>query len=60
MMLEELERRNYTNSTKRAYLRIVEELAQYFHRSPDQLGPENIREYVAHLFRDRKLSGHRA
>jgi integrase/recombinase XerD len=56
-MLEELERRNYTNSTKRAYLRIVEELAQYFHRSPDQLGPENIREYIAHLFRDRKLSG---
>ena len=57
MMLEELERRNYSNSTKRAYLRIIEELAQYFHRSPDQLGPENIREYIAHLFRDRKLSG---
>ena len=49
MMLEELERRNYTNSTKRAYLRIVEELAQYFHRSPDQLGPENIRESLPPL-----------
>src|SRR5262252_5848875 len=27
-----------------------------FHRSPDQLGPEQIREYTAHLFRDRKVS----
>jgi hypothetical protein len=24
-------------------------LAQYFHRSTDQLGPEDIREYIAHL-----------
>jgi hypothetical protein len=24
-------------------------LAQYFHRSQDQLGPEHIREYIAHL-----------
>ena len=31
-------------------------MARYFHRSPDQLGPEQIREYTAHLFRDRKLS----
>jgi hypothetical protein len=23
-------------------------LAQYFHRSTDQLGPEDIREYIAH------------
>jgi hypothetical protein len=55
-MLEELERRNYTDSTKPAYLRIVAEFARHFHRPPDQLGPEQIREYIAHLFRDRKLS----
>ena len=29
---------------------------RYFHRPPDQLGPEHIRTYTAHLFRDRKLS----
>jgi site-specific recombinase XerD len=56
MMLEELERRNYTQNTSRAYLRAIEELAHYFHRLPDQLGPEQIREYVSHLFRDRKLT----
>jgi hypothetical protein len=42
MMLEELERRNYTESTTRAYLQIVQDFACYFHRSPDQLGPEQM------------------
>jgi site-specific recombinase XerD len=54
--LEELERRNYTQSTTRAYLRTIDEFARHFNRPPDQLGPEQIREYVAHLFRDRKLA----
>jgi site-specific recombinase XerD len=56
-MLEELQRRNYSQLTTKAYLRTVGEFAQYFHRSPDQLGPEHIREFQAHLFSARKLSG---
>jgi site-specific recombinase XerD len=56
MMLEELERRNYTQSTMRAYLRTIEDFARYFKRPPDQLGPEHIREYIAYLFRVRKLT----
>jgi site-specific recombinase XerD len=56
MMLEELERRNYSQSTVRAYVRTVEDIARYFKRSPDQLGPEQIREYQAYLFRERKLA----
>jgi integrase/recombinase XerD len=55
-MLDEIQRRNFTESTRRAYLRIIEEFAGYFHRPPDQLGPEHIREYIAHLFRDKKLA----
>ena len=54
--LEELERRNYSETTTRAYLHTIEDFARYFNRPPDQLGPEQIREYVAHLFRDRKLA----
>src|SRR5215472_14669359 len=54
-MLEELERRNYAASTTRAYLRAVDEYARYFHRSPDQLGPDHIRQYQAYLFCERKL-----
>ncbi len=55
-MLEELERRNYSESTKRAYVRTIEDLARYFKRPPDQLDPAHIRQYQAYLFRDRKLS----
>ena len=55
-MLEKLERRNYTESTTRAYLHTVEEFARFFHRPPDQLGPEEIREYTADMFRVRKLA----
>ena len=56
MMLEELERRNYAQTTTRLYLQTIEDFARYFHRPPDQLGPEHIREYQAYLFRERKLA----
>lgn len=55
MMLEELQRRNYAQSTVKAYLRIVQEFAKYFHQPPDKLGPDQLRQYQAHLFQDRKL-----
>jgi len=54
--LEELVRRNYTESTTRSYLHTIEDFARYFKRPPDQLGPEEIREYTAHLFSVRKLA----
>ena len=55
-MLEELERRNFSQSTTRTYLRTVEDFALYFDRPPDQLGPEHVREYQAQLFTQRKLA----
>jgi len=55
-MLEELERRNFSQSTTRTYIRTVEDFARYFHRRPDQLGPAHIREYQAYLFTKRKLA----
>ena len=56
MMLDELQRRNYSPNTVRSYVHAVEEFARYFRRSPDRLGPDHVREYQVHLFRDRKLS----
>ncbi len=56
IMLEELERRNYAPSTIRAYIRTVEHFARHFHRSPDQLGLEHIRQYQAEMFRTWKLA----
>jgi integrase/recombinase XerD len=55
-MLDELQRRNYAQSTVRSYIHSIEDFARYFGKSPDQLGPEQIRDYQVHLFRDRKLS----
>src|SRR5262249_6993647 len=55
-MLEELQRRHYSEGTTRYYIRKVEAFARYFHCSPDRLGPQHIREYQAHLFTKRKSS----
>lgn len=55
-MLDDPQRRNYSPHTVRSYMHAVESFASYFHRSPDQLGPDHIREYQVHLFRDCKLS----
>src|SRR5450631_3851131 len=55
-MLEELQRRNFSQSTVRSYIHAVEDFARYFHRSPERLGLEHIRQYQAYLFRERKLS----
>jgi integrase/recombinase XerD len=55
MMLEELERRNYSAGTTRRYLRFVERFAQHFHKSPDKLGPDQLRSYQAYLLTELKL-----
>jgi site-specific recombinase XerD len=56
MMLEELQRRNYSQHTTRSYIRTVEDFSRRFNRPPDRLGPRHIREYQAELFEKRKLS----
>src|SRR6202790_4934741 len=55
-MLEELQRRNYSHRTAKTYVRIVRDFAEYFHQPPDRLGPEQIRQYQAHLFQSKKLA----
>lgn len=60
MMLEELQRRNYSESTIRIYLRSVEQFARKFGKSPDQLGPAELREYQAFLLNEKKITPHSA
>ena len=55
MMLEELQRRNYAQNTAKTYIRIVRDFAKHYHTAPDLLGPDQIRQYAAYLFKDRKL-----
>ena len=56
MMLEELQRRNYSAITTRNYLRVVSDFAKHFGKSPDKLGPNELRTYQAYLLRERKVT----
>jgi integrase/recombinase XerD len=59
MMLEELQRRNYSEITTRKYLHYVTAFARHFGKPPDQLGPNELRSYQAYLLRERKVTpGH--
>ena len=56
MMLEELQRRNYSAITTRNYLRVVSDFAKHFGKSPDKLGPNELRTYQAYLLTECKLT----
>ena len=55
-MQEDLRLRNFSERTIRRYTEIVAEFARYFHKSPDQLGPEHVRTFLLYLLNDRKLA----
>ena len=55
-MLEDMSIRNLTNNTQLSYLQQVGLFAKYFHRSPEKLGPQEVREYQVYLTLTRKLS----
>jgi integrase/recombinase XerD len=47
--LDDLQLRNYSPRTVQTYLQHVVRFARHFHRSPEQLGPEEVRLYQLHL-----------
>jgi integrase/recombinase XerD len=55
-MIEELQRRNYSQATIESYVFSVKDFAGYFHKSPDLLGAEDVRRYQLYLINERKLS----
>ena len=55
-MLEDMQIRNFSQNTQRSYLQQISLFARHFHRSPDGLGPENIRAYQLYLTKERKLA----
>jgi site-specific recombinase XerD len=55
-MTEELRRRNYGDRTIETYVRSVAAFALFFKRSPEVLGPDQVRQYQLHLRDERKLS----
>ena len=55
-MLEDMSIRNFAQNTQESYLQQVSSFARHFSRSPEELGPEEIRAYQTHLVIDRHLS----
>jgi len=48
-MIEDMTIRNLSPATQRSYLHAVSRFSQYFGRSPDRLGLEDVRAYQVHL-----------
>jgi site-specific recombinase XerD len=55
-MTEELQLRNLSPITTAVYLKAVERFAKHFHRAPDRLGAEEVREWLLYLINDRKVA----
>jgi len=52
----DLELRNFSPHTRRVYLACVRRFVLYFHRSPEELGDPEIREYLHYLIQQRNVS----
>jgi len=50
IMIDELRRRNYAESTIDAYIHTVEHFSRHFHSFARSAWPEHIRQYQAALF----------
>jgi site-specific recombinase XerD len=55
-MIEDMRVRNFAPNTQDSYLRQVSLFARHFGKSPEQLGPEEIRAYQIYLTEQRKVS----
>jgi integrase/recombinase XerD len=55
-MTEDMQLRNLTLNTRRCYLQQVALFARYFNKSPEKLGPEDIRAYQIYLINEKKLA----
>ena len=55
-MLDELQRRNYSPATTRGYILAIKQFAEYFGKSPEGLGGEEIRQFELYLLKEKKLA----
>jgi len=56
-MQADLQLKGINVKTQRDYLREASKLAKYFNKSPEELGEKEVKEYLVHLLKERKLSG---
>jgi site-specific recombinase XerD len=55
-MLQDMEIRNFAQGTRATYTRAVADFARHFSKSPEHLGPEDVRAYQVYLVKRKKVS----
>ena len=55
-MLEDMQIRNLSPNTQASYVQQVSQFARHFEKSPEHLGPEEIRTYQVYLTNEKKLA----
>jgi len=55
-MLEDLQLRGLAAKTQDAYVRAVKQLAEHYHKSPDLISEEDLRQYFLYLQREKHVS----
>jgi len=57
-MLEDMALRNLSPATQQSYVYAVSKFSRHFGRSPDRLGPEDVRTYQLHLIAQKRSWSH--
>jgi site-specific recombinase XerD len=55
-LIDEIQLRGLSPHTQDSYVRSVTGLARFYHRSPDQVGDDQLKEYLLYLLRVKKLA----
>src|SRR5438045_1936124 len=55
-LIDEIQLRGFSINTQDSYVRSVAGLAQFYHRSPDKIADDEIKAYLLHLLRVKKLA----
>lgn len=55
-MIEDMQLRGLAPRTQEAYVAAVEQLAKYHHKSPDEIGGEELRQYLLYLQNEKAVS----
>lgn len=55
-MIEDMQLRGLAPHTQRAYLQAIQRLALYYHKSPDQITDEELRQYFLYLHHEKHIA----
>jgi len=55
-MIEDMQLRGLSKKTQESYVRAVRQLAEYYHKSPDCISEEELRQYLLYLKNDKRAS----